>query len=186
MTLGSRGDMEPYLALGEELKENGYEVGFCMPEQFRSLAAEVSEHFFPMTHEYLDLIDSPDVKKITGQIGSGWSRISTLFKLLRETKPIQEQLIRDQRDADMSFKPDRIIYHIKCAYPVMAALRDGRRVELLIPMPCLVHPVRELPAIGMGQFNNRLWNKMSYALTNSAMISQAIIGYGNKIMKAWN
>ncbi|MDA8765186.1 glycosyltransferase [Schleiferiaceae bacterium] len=186
MTLGSRGDMEPYLALGEELKENGYEVGFCMPEQFRSLAAEVSEHFFPMTHEYLDLIDSPDVKKITGQIGSGWSRISTLFKLLRETKPIQEQLIRDQRDADMSFKPDRIIYHIKCAYPVMAALRDGRRVELLIPMPCLVHPVRELPAIGMGQFNNRLWNKMSYALTNSAMISQAIIGYGNKIMKEWN
>ena len=186
MTLGSRGDMEPYLALGEELKENGYEVGFCMPEQFRSLAAEVSEHFFPMTHEYLDLIDSPDVKKITGQIGSGWSRISTLFKLLRETKPIQEQLIRDQRDADMSFKPDRIIYHIKCAYPVMAALRDGRRVELLIPMPCLVHPVRELPAIGMGQFNNHLWNKMSYALTNSAMISQAIIGYGNKIMKEWN
>ena len=57
MTLGSRGDMEPYLALGEELKENGHEVGFCMPEQFRSLAAEVSEHFFPMTHEYLDLID---------------------------------------------------------------------------------------------------------------------------------
>ena len=186
MTLGSRGDMEPYLALGEERKATGHEVGFCMPEQFRSLAAEVSEHFFPMTHEYLDLIDSPDVKKITGQIGSGWSRISTLFKLLRETKPIQEQLIRDQRDADMSFKPDRIIYHIKCAYPVMAALRDGRRVELLIPMPCLVHPVRELPAIGMGQFNNRLWNKMSYALTNSAMISQAIIGYGNKIMKEWN
>jgi sterol 3beta-glucosyltransferase len=102
MTLGSRGDMEPYLALGEELKENGHEVGFCMPEQFRSLAAEVSEHFFPMTHEYLDLIDSPDVKKITGQIGSGWSRISTLFKLLRETKPIQEQLIRDQRDADLA------------------------------------------------------------------------------------
>jgi len=161
MTLGSRGDMEPYLALGEELIENGHEVGFCMPEQFRSLAAEVSEHFFPMTHEYLDLIDSPDVKKITGQIGSGWSRISTLFKLLRETKPIQEQLIRDQRDADMSFKPDRIIYHIKCAYPVMAALRDGRRVELLIPMPCLVHPVRELPAIGMGQFNNRLWIESS-------------------------
>ena len=33
MTLGSRGDMEPYLALGEELKENGYEVGFYLSEQ---------------------------------------------------------------------------------------------------------------------------------------------------------
>ena len=64
MTLGSRGDMEPYLALGEELKDAGHEVAFCMPEQFRSLASEVSIHFFPMTHEYLDLIDSPDVKKL--------------------------------------------------------------------------------------------------------------------------
>ena len=36
MTLGSRGDMEPYLALGEELKDAGNEVAFCMPEQFRS------------------------------------------------------------------------------------------------------------------------------------------------------
>jgi len=185
MTLGSRGDMEPYLALGEELKDAGNEVAFCMPEQFRSLASEVSVHFFPMTHEYLDLIDSPDVKKITGQIGSGFSRIRTLFKLLRETRTIQEQLIRDQRDADSIFKPDKIIYHIKCAYPVMAALRIKRSVELLIPMPCLLHPVVELPAIGMGQFNNKLWNKMSYKLTNSAMISQAVIGYGNKIMVEW-
>ena len=186
MTLGSRGDMEPYLALGDELRDAGCEVAFCMPEQFRRLAAEVSPHFFPMTHEYLDLIDSPDVKKITGQIGSGLSRIRTLFKLLRETKPIQEQLIRDQRDADLSFNPDKIIYHIKCAYPVMAALRMRRSVELLIPMPCLLHPVQELPAIGMGQYNNKWWNKMSYRLTNSAMISQAVIGYGNKIMTEWD
>lgn len=177
--------MEPYLALGEELKDAGNEVAFCMPEQFRSLAAEVSEHFFPMTHEYLDLINDPDVKKITGQIGSGWSRIRTLFKLLRETKSIQLQLIREQRAADLNFKPNRIVYHIKCAYPVMAALRAKRRVELLIPMPCLVHPVRELPAIGMGQFNTKWWNKMSYTLTNEAMISQAIIGFGNKIMIEW-
>ena len=186
ITLGSRGDMEPYLALGEELKEEGHEVGFCMPEQFRALATEVSENFFPMTHEYLDLINEPDVKKITGQIGSGWSRVRTLFKLLRETKSIQEQLIRDQRAADAHFKPDRIIYHIKCAYPVMVALREKRHVELLIPMPCLIHPVRELPSIGMGQFNNSWWNKMSYALTNTAMISQLIIGYGNHIMKEWD
>jgi sterol 3beta-glucosyltransferase len=85
-----------------------------------------------------------------------------------------------------SFQPDVIIYHIKCGYPVMAALRAGRRVELLIPMPCLVHPVRDLPAIGMGQFNFRLWNKLSYAVTNSALISQALIGYGNKVMQEWN
>lgn len=186
MSLGSRGDMEPYLALGEELKDAGHEIAFCMPAQFQSLAQQVSTKFYPMTSDYLNLIDDPEVKKITGQIGSGLSRIRTLFKLLRDTKSIQEQLIRDQKNADHSFQPDVIIYHIKCGYPVMAALRAGRRVELLIPMPCLVHPVRDLPAIGMGQFNFRLWNKLSYAVTNSALISQALIGYGNKVMQEWN
>ena len=38
MSLGSRGDMEPFLALGEELKDSGHEVAFCMPAQFENLA----------------------------------------------------------------------------------------------------------------------------------------------------
>ncbi|MEY2970843.1 MAG: hypothetical protein RLZZ599_1216 [Bacteroidota bacterium] len=185
MSLGSRGDMEPYLALGEELKAEGYEVGFCMPAQFESLAREVSDNFFPCTKAYLDLIEDPEVKKITGQIGSGLSRIRTLLTLLRNTKEIQIQLLHDQKAADDTFKPTKIIYHIKCGYPVMAALRSKKEVELLIPMPCLVHPVKDLPAIGLGQFNFPLWNKFSYALTNSALISKALIGYGNAVIKDW-
>jgi len=185
MSLGSRGDMEPYLALGEELKAEGHEIGFCMPVQFESLAHEVSEHFFPCTKAYLDLIEDPEVKKITGQIGSGLSRIRTLFTLLRNTKDIQLQLLRDQKAADDAFKPTKIIYHIKCGYPVMAALRSAKNVELLLPMPCLVHPVKDLPAIGMGQFNFPLWNAFSYTLTNTALISKALIGYGNAVIEEW-
>lgn len=185
MSLGSRGDMEPYLALGEELQQAGHEIAFCMPAQFESLAREVSDNFFPCTKAYLDLIEDPEVKKITGQVGSGLSRIRTLFKLLGDTKEIQIQLLRDQKAADDAFNPTKIIYHIKCGYPVMAALRKNKAVELLIPMPCLVHPVKDLPAIGMGQFNSPLWNRLSYALTNSALISKAIIGHGNAVIKEW-
>ena len=128
MSLGSRGDMEPFLAKGEELIEEGHEVAFCMPAQFESLAKQVSPSFYPMTADFLALMDDPEVKKITGQIGSGWSRLKTILKLLRSTKPIQQQLIRDQKTADDAFKPDSIIYHIKCVYPVIAALRYNRNV----------------------------------------------------------
>lgn len=186
MSLGSRGDMEPFLALGEELQQAGHEIAFCMPAQFQSLAQQVSPNFHPMTAEYLDLIDDPEVKKITGQIGSGLSRVKTLLRLLRNTKSVQLQLIRDQKLADEIFNPDLIIYHIKCGYPVMAALRADKKVKLLIPMPCLVHPVKDLPAIGMGQFNFAAWNKLSYAITNAALISKALIGYGNKVIGEWN
>lgn len=47
MSLGSRGDMEPFLALGEELQAKGDSVAFCLPAQFESLAKQVSPHFYP-------------------------------------------------------------------------------------------------------------------------------------------
>ena len=151
MSLGSRGDMEPFLALGEELVASGHEVAFCMPAQFENLAKEVSPVFYPMTADFLALMDDPEVKKITGQIGSGWSRIGTILKLMRSTKAIQQQLIKDQRLADEAFKPDRIIHHIKCIYPVIAALRMDRKIRMLSPVPCMLHAVDHEPSIGFGK-----------------------------------
>ena len=185
MSLGSRGDMEPFLALGQELQDAGHEIAFCMPDQFRTLAAEVSPNFYPMDRAFIELVESPEVKKITGQIGSGLSRIKTILKLLRETKPIQQQLIRDQKFAVESFAPDNIIYHIKCVYPVMAAMEFGQRVELLSPVPCLVHPVDHEPAIGFGAPHGRWWNRLTYTLSNNALIRQAIIAYGGPLAKEW-
>ena len=186
MSLGSRGDMEPFLAKGEELIEQGHEVAFCMPAQFESLSKEVSPNFYPMTADFLALMDDPEVKKITGQIGSGWSRLKTIIKLLSSTKPIQQQLIRDQKAADFSFEPDKIIYHIKCVYPVIGALRFNRRIELLSPVPCLLHPVDDEPAIGFGGPKQTWWNRLTYSIANYALINQALLGYGNPVLKEWN
>lgn len=184
MSLGSRGDMEPFLALGEELKENGHEIAFCFPAQFNALAQEVSPNFYPMTPAFLELLDDPDVKSITGQIGSGWKRIRTIFKLLRSTKPIQQQLIKDQKEAVDRFAPDRIVFHIKCIYPIVAALRKQQSVELLSPVPCLLHPVHQEPAIGFGSPKSAWWNKMTYHISNSALINQAILGYANPVLES--
>lgn len=178
--------MEPFLALGEELIEAGHEVAFCMPAQFEALAKETSPTFYPMTADFLALMDDPKVKQITGQIGSGWSRLKTILRLLKTTKPIQQQLIRDQREATEAFQPDNIIYHIKCVYPVMAAMHHGQRIEMLSPVPCMLYAVDHEPAIGFGKPRGRRWNRMTYGLANTALINQAIISYGNPVGKEWN
>lgn len=183
MALGSRGDVEPFLALGEELQEQGHTVAFCLPQQFESLALEVSQHFYPMTQDFLNLMNDPDFKKITGQIGSGWSRFKTIVRLMKSTKPIQQQLIRDQKAAYDSYRPEQIIYHIKCVYPVVAAIRDNARVKLLSPVPCLLHAVDHEPNIGFGKPRGRFWNRLTYKIANAALINQAIIGYANPLLK---
>ena len=185
MSLGSRGDMEPFLALGEELINSGHEVAFCMPAQFENLAKEVSPLFYPMTADFLALMDDPEVKKITGQIGSGWSRIGTILKLMRSTKSIQQQLIKDQRKADEAFKPDRIIHHIKCIYPVIAALRMDRKIRMLSPVPCMLHAVDHEPSIGFGKPRGKRWNRWTYSIANYVLVNQAILGYANPVVKEW-
>ena len=88
MSLGSRDDMEPFLAKAEELLEEGHEVALCMPEQFKGLASEVSATWFEMNRAFLDLIESPEVQKCK--------------YLLDETDPLTEgraRLFRRQHQA---------------------------------------------------------------------------------------
>ena len=82
-------------------------------EEMETLAKEVSPQFFPQSAAFLDLVNSPSVRAIIGQVGSSWSRIKTILGLISKTRPIQEQLILDQEAAVLAFEPDKIIFHIK-------------------------------------------------------------------------
>lgn len=69
MSLGSRGDMEPFLALGEELLEQGHEIACCMPAQFESSALELTPHFFAEHKSFIQLIEGPEIKKFSVKSG---------------------------------------------------------------------------------------------------------------------
>ena len=184
MSLGSRGDMEPFLALGQELQEQGAEVAFCFPAQFESIAHEVSSVFYPQDQSFLELLEGPEIRKIMGQVGSGVSRLRTAVQLIGKTKAIQERLIRDQARAVEEYVPDEIVFHIKCVFPALYALRMGGKVRMLSPMPCLVHPTMHHPHIAFGKSRGPWWNRMTYKLAELALIHQSILGYGKSFIKA--
>ncbi|CAE7236191.1 UGT80B1 [Symbiodinium natans] len=87
ISLGSRGDMEPFLALGEELQMAGHAVAFCMPAQFEGLATEVSQTFYAMDKAYLELVENDDVRRVIGQVGSAFSRLRASIRLLHLRLP---------------------------------------------------------------------------------------------------
>jgi UDP:flavonoid glycosyltransferase YjiC (YdhE family) len=45
LSIGTRGDMEPFLAIGELLKERGHQVICAFPGQFRELAEDSEMEF---------------------------------------------------------------------------------------------------------------------------------------------
>lgn len=183
ISLGSRGDMEPFLALGEALLQQGQTVGFCFPAQFEPLAKEVSPHFYPQDVRFLDLLNRPEVRNILGQVGSVMTRLKAGLSLSKEIQPIQEQLIFDQEAAANAFQPDEIIFHIKCIYPIFWALTSGGNVKVLSPMPCTLNPVKHEPHIGFGNPGTVFWNLFTYKMAHWALLHKSILGYGRLFIK---
>ncbi|MEL7223125.1 MAG: glycosyltransferase, partial [Bacteroidota bacterium] len=58
-SIGTRGDMEPFLAIGEILKEKGHDVTCLFPEQFRSLAIDSGFEFESLGSKFIEMLDSP-------------------------------------------------------------------------------------------------------------------------------
>ena len=183
ISLGSRGDMEPFLALGEKLSQEGKTIAFCFPTQFEKLAKEVSPLFYGQDPRFLDLINRPELVSILSQDSGTFNRMRKGLSIAKEIAPIQEQLILDQESAVAEFEPDHIYFHIKCIYPIFWALTTGGKITLISPMPCTIHPVEHEPHIGFGNPVNTIWNLMTYKLAHWALVRKSILGYGKAFIK---
>jgi UDP:flavonoid glycosyltransferase YjiC (YdhE family) len=71
ISIGTRGDMEPFIAIGEILREKGHQVICAFPEQFRDLAENSSMEFASLGSGYIETLNSDYGKAAMGGSGSG-------------------------------------------------------------------------------------------------------------------
>lgn len=63
-TLGTRGDVQPYVALGRELIREGHKAVICVGESFRQLVASNGIDFVPTTSDLMAIAVTPEGKAI--------------------------------------------------------------------------------------------------------------------------
>jgi sterol 3beta-glucosyltransferase len=61
---GTRGDVQPYLALAYALNQAGHRAVLAAPTRFRSLAEEYGVEFAARDDEWLGILNDPDVRRI--------------------------------------------------------------------------------------------------------------------------
>ena len=174
-TLGTRGDVQPYIALAVGLVARGHEVQLAAPVQFADMAAERGIQFAGLPGEFLALLDTPEGK---AAIASG-KGFSAGFKLLKHVRPLMSSLLDEEWRAVRSFQPDVLVYHPKSfASPDMAAALGVPHV-LASPIPGFTptgaFPSPILPFRSLGPFN-----KVSHSLAINA--AQLLF---SKELKAW-
>lgn len=152
-TLGTRGDVQPYVALARSLSRNGHEVQLAGPAQFDRFVTENGVSFFPLPGEFLTLLDTPEGKAAIAS-GQGYS---AGFKLLKHVRPLMRRLLDTDWAAAQTFRPDLLVYHPKSIAAPYIAQRLSIKAVLASPLPGFTptsaFPTPMLPFSSLGPLN---------------------------------
>lgn len=170
ISIGTRGDMEPFLAVAEFLRQRGHQVACAFPEQFVALAEDSGIRCYPLSRDFIKMIGSEAGQFAMGGNVPWWRKLYIYFQLYRSSRELNNKMLREQEAIALEEKPDKIVYGGKAIYPIIWGINNPGRAVALSPVPCLIHPVRELPHVGFSPGRGRLFNSLTYRLGNFGLV----------------
>lgn len=168
-SIGTRGDVEPFLAIGELLKERGHEVICMFPEQFRSLTEDSGFEFVSLGPEFIDMLNSKAGITVMGGGRFGIKKIRALFKLASMQKEINKKMVLKQERTIEKERPDRIVHNGKTMYPIIWGIENKGKRFLVSPVPYL-HYVKNHSHLAFNRNFGAFINKLTYDLANFGLI----------------
>jgi len=180
MTYGTRGDVQPFVALGRGLIENGHQVTLAAPERFAGFVTGHDLEFAALGDALIALMDDPHFGRASDPKASWLQKLISLFAIGKKARGLQDGLIDDIFRAIDQNKPDVIVFHPKTfgAFPI--ANHFGIPVVMAQLIPCFI-PTGDYPHMGVpdtglrnrfARCYNRLTGKLVYRLLNATLRRQ--------------
>ncbi|MEM9217273.1 MAG: glycosyltransferase [Cyanobacteria bacterium P01_F01_bin.150] len=165
-TIGTRGDVQPYLALAMGLKAAGHDVTICTCPRYRTFVFNYGIGFLPLEEGLLELLETEFGRSIVESLNGVFGVLRSIPKVMEKTGAIYRRMVDDCWAATEALNPDMIIYHPKLfCVPAFAAVR---KIPAILAMLCPFHvPTGESPLFGpsLGRFYNRWTYRMVHLLT---------------------
>lgn len=165
-TIGTRGDVQPYVALATGLKEAGHQVTICTCPQFREFVTDYGIGFASLEDGLLKLLESDTGRAFFEDLNGVFGVLRTIPKVLKQVGPIHRRMVDDCWAAVETHNPDIIIYHPKMfCVPAFAAVRE---IPVILAMLCPLHVATgDSPMFGwsLGRFYNRITYRLVHQLT---------------------
>ena len=163
-TLGSRGDVQPYLALAQELIRCGHKAVLCTGGSFRTLIESHGVSFIETSSDLMVLAKTAEGKAVMEHPVRNFHKALALTKNVINPayrKTLHEFLVTAQ-DADC------IVYHPKALGAVDIALYYDIPCISMPPTPT-IYPIREFANLACTTRNLGPWlNRMSYQINGMA------------------
>jgi sterol 3beta-glucosyltransferase len=164
-TVGTRGDVQPYVALGVGLREAGHDVRLVTLGAFESLVTGAGLGFAPVRAEFLELLNTPEGKKAI----AGGNPFGVFKKVMPMLRAMLDEVLEASQDADA------IVFHPKTLASEHVAQRLGIPAVRASVVP-LYTPTTEFatPVIRGGRSMGALLNRVSWGAFLKAVYSPYI------------
>ncbi|MBN8591945.1 MAG: glycosyltransferase family 1 protein [Anaerolineae bacterium] len=164
LAVGSRGDVQPYVALAQGLQAAGHTVKVAAGTNFEGFVRGQGVDYAPLRADYYALMDSPE-----GQALKSGNPMRVMQHMKTIVFPLMRRLLDDTWAAAKN--ADALIYHPKALSGLHLAEALGipaiAAIALPIVAPTSAFPAPGLPLPKLGGFFNRL----TYKLVDAAAAS---------------
>lgn len=164
LTSGSRGDVQPYVALGQGLKASGHDVTVCTSSNFEGFITDHGLDYAYMNDALIRFIQTGPGHEAIEASGSLFGWIKKAIELSKTFKPVLRRMLDEQWEAVKRVQPDAIVFHPKAfgGYHIMEKRRIPGFFSLPIPMcsPTTSFPQILFPDLRLGGWYNLLTYKL--------------------------
>ncbi|MCA9839913.1 MAG: glycosyltransferase family 1 protein [Trueperaceae bacterium] len=156
LAAGTRGDTQPFIALGVALKEAGYQIRLAAAENFEALVTDYGLEFYPIQGNVEHFATNPELKASLAA--------DNPLKTLRSFKTLRDYAYEMQKDYYAACQgSDAIIYHPGVTIGYFAAQK--LKIPSILASPFPFTPTKDYPALIFYQFRLGKWaNKLSHKL----------------------
>jgi len=157
LTTGTRGDLQPYVALGLALKAAGHDIILSGPENFADWVQTYGIEYAPGGIDIQALLQSPEGREIIA---------GNPISILRNMRRVGSQLMAGTIEASTEAckGADLILYHPKV--PIAVDIAEAWNIPIIATalQPVLV-PTRAFPCMGVSVRSlGPTFNRLSYAV----------------------
>jgi sterol 3beta-glucosyltransferase len=162
LTLGTRGDVQPYIALGQGLQRAGHDVTLCSSVGFAPWIKEHGLGYAYMNNDVLDLMNSDAGRQVLDRPGGLLGVPKQLMEASRRFKALFRRALAEewaaaQHAEAIVYNPQAVGgYHIAEALGVNAIMAD----PLPTWAPTNAFPAIVAPALPLGGWYNRLTHRL--------------------------
>lgn len=173
LTYGTRGDVQPLVALGKTLTARGHTVTLATSTRFADFVGDHGLGFAPISDEMLAVLDTHEGKAVIESTRTILDSIRHNLRFARRIGPMLRTQLEDSWVAAETAPPDVVVFHPKGFAGPMIAESFGCPAVLALTFPMMVptgeRPHLGFPSIPLGRAYNRWTHRAVNALAARAM-----------------